>query len=134
MQRDRSPDRAAVQTGRAETHSSGRARQNGPSAGAGHNSRKMKKIRAAVIGVGYLGRFHAQKYAAAEGCELVGVAEMFGDAVGAGVLGSVHATATAATSTSAIAGNRRTRLPLVRRRRVPDRAVAIGPQGLRVRR
>jgi predicted dehydrogenase len=26
----------------------------------------MQKIRAAVIGVGYLGRFHAQKYAQAE--------------------------------------------------------------------
>src|SRR5215469_1983464 len=35
----------------------------------------MQKIRAAVIGVGYLGRFHAQKYAQAEGCELVGVVD-----------------------------------------------------------
>jgi predicted dehydrogenase len=35
----------------------------------------MEKIRAAVIGVGYLGRFHAQKYAAAENCELVGVVD-----------------------------------------------------------
>lgn len=35
----------------------------------------MKKIRAAVIGVGYLGRFHAQKYAALPDCELVGVAD-----------------------------------------------------------
>jgi predicted dehydrogenase len=35
----------------------------------------MKKIRAAVVGVGYLGRFHAQKYAGAEGCELVGVVD-----------------------------------------------------------
>jgi predicted dehydrogenase len=35
----------------------------------------MKKIRAAVIGVGYLGRFHAQKYAQAAGCELVAVAD-----------------------------------------------------------
>ena len=35
----------------------------------------MKKIRAAVIGVGYLGRFHAQKYAQASGCELVAVAD-----------------------------------------------------------
>jgi len=35
----------------------------------------MKKIRAAVIGVGYLGRFHAQKYAQATGCELVAVAD-----------------------------------------------------------
>ena len=35
----------------------------------------MEKIRAAVIGVGYLGRFHAQKYAQAEGCELVAVVD-----------------------------------------------------------
>jgi predicted dehydrogenase len=35
----------------------------------------MQKIRAAVIGVGYLGRFHAQKYAQAAGCELVGVVD-----------------------------------------------------------
>jgi len=35
----------------------------------------MKKIRAAVIGVGYLGRFHAQKYAALGDCELVAVVD-----------------------------------------------------------
>ena len=35
----------------------------------------MERIRAAVIGVGYLGRFHAQKYAALEGATLVGVAD-----------------------------------------------------------
>ena len=35
----------------------------------------MSDIRAGVIGVGYLGRFHAQKYAAMEGVELVGVAD-----------------------------------------------------------
>jgi predicted dehydrogenase len=35
----------------------------------------MKKIRAAVIGVGYLGRFHAQKYAALPDCELVAVVD-----------------------------------------------------------
>jgi predicted dehydrogenase len=35
----------------------------------------MSKIRAAVIGVGYLGRFHAQKYAQLEGCELVAVVD-----------------------------------------------------------
>jgi predicted dehydrogenase len=35
----------------------------------------MQKIRAAVIGVGYLGRFHAQKYAQAKGCELVAVVD-----------------------------------------------------------
>lgn len=32
-------------------------------------------LRAAVIGVGYLGRFHAQKYAALRQCQLVGVAD-----------------------------------------------------------
>src|SRR5215472_11546395 len=35
----------------------------------------MQKIRTAVIGVGYLGRFHAQKYAQARGCELVAVVD-----------------------------------------------------------
>lgn len=35
----------------------------------------MNKIRAAVVGVGYLGRFHAQKYAQIEGCELVAVVD-----------------------------------------------------------
>ena len=35
----------------------------------------MQKIRAAVIGVGYLGRFHAQKYAVAAGCELRAVVD-----------------------------------------------------------
>jgi predicted dehydrogenase len=35
----------------------------------------MQKIRAAVIGVGYLGRFHAQKYAQAEDCELIAVVD-----------------------------------------------------------
>jgi predicted dehydrogenase len=32
-------------------------------------------IRTAVVGVGYLGRFHAQKYASLPGCRLVGVAD-----------------------------------------------------------
>jgi predicted dehydrogenase len=35
-----------------------------------------KKIRVGVIGVGYLGRFHAQKYASMDGVELVGVADV----------------------------------------------------------
>jgi predicted dehydrogenase len=35
----------------------------------------MQKIRAAVIGVGYLGRFHAQKYAQLADCTLVGVVD-----------------------------------------------------------
>ncbi len=36
----------------------------------------MKKIRAGVIGVGYLGKFHAQKYKGMEGVELVGVVDV----------------------------------------------------------
>jgi len=36
----------------------------------------MDTVRAGVIGVGYLGRFHAQKYAALPGVELVGVADV----------------------------------------------------------
>jgi len=46
----------------------------------------MQKIRAAVIGVGYLGRFHAQKYAQAADCELLAVVdtrEAARDSVGA---------------------------------------------------
>jgi len=39
----------------------------------------MRKIRAAVIGVGYLGRFHAQKYAQLPDCELVGVVDSEAD-------------------------------------------------------
>ena len=35
----------------------------------------MAGIRTAVIGVGYLGRFHAQKYAALPEVELIGVAD-----------------------------------------------------------
>lgn len=35
----------------------------------------MKKLRAAVIGVGYLGRFHAQKYASMVDVELAGVVD-----------------------------------------------------------
>ncbi|MFI4869060.1 MAG: Gfo/Idh/MocA family protein [Steroidobacterales bacterium] len=35
----------------------------------------MEKIRAAVVGVGYLGRFHAQKYASLTDCRLVGVVD-----------------------------------------------------------
>ncbi|HTX25105.1 MAG TPA: Gfo/Idh/MocA family oxidoreductase [Steroidobacteraceae bacterium] len=35
----------------------------------------MKKIRAAVVGVGYLGRFHAQKYAQLPDCDLIGVVD-----------------------------------------------------------
>jgi predicted dehydrogenase len=35
----------------------------------------MNKLRAAVIGVGYLGRFHAQKYASLEDVDVVGVVD-----------------------------------------------------------
>lgn len=35
----------------------------------------MKEINVGVIGVGYLGRFHAQKYAALDGVNLIGVAD-----------------------------------------------------------
>ena len=35
----------------------------------------MREIRAAVIGAGYLGRFHAQKYATEAGCSLVAVVD-----------------------------------------------------------
>ena len=35
-----------------------------------------QNIKAGVIGVGYLGRFHAQKYAAMQGVELVGVTDI----------------------------------------------------------
>lgn len=36
----------------------------------------MKKIRVGVIGTGYLGKFHAEKYAALEAVELVGVVDI----------------------------------------------------------
>src|SRR5688572_5334962 len=35
----------------------------------------MRKVKTAVIGVGYLGRFHAQKYASLPQSELVGVVD-----------------------------------------------------------
>lgn len=35
----------------------------------------MSKLKTAVIGVGYLGKFHAEKYAAAEGSDLVAVVD-----------------------------------------------------------
>lgn len=37
-------------------------------------------MRTAVIGAGYLGRFHAQKYAASPNCELIGIADPSADA------------------------------------------------------
>ncbi len=35
----------------------------------------MTRLRCAVVGAGYLGRFHAQKYAGLANCELVGIAD-----------------------------------------------------------
>jgi predicted dehydrogenase len=35
----------------------------------------MTRLRCAVVGAGYLGRFHAQKYAALADCDLVGIAD-----------------------------------------------------------
>ena len=37
---------------------------------------QMKKIKCAVIGTGYLGKFHAEKYAAIPDCELVAVVDI----------------------------------------------------------
>jgi len=54
----------------------------------------MSKIRAAVIGVGYLGRFHAQKYAQLPACELVAVVDGREDVRNA-VAGEVGARAVA---------------------------------------
>ena len=36
----------------------------------------MSKLKCAVIGAGYLGKFHAEKYAALDGCELVAVVDI----------------------------------------------------------
>jgi predicted dehydrogenase len=41
----------------------------------GQRGRQMGRLRAAVVGVGYLGRFHALKYAQLEDCRLVGVVD-----------------------------------------------------------
>ncbi len=38
----------------------------------------MSKLRVGVIGVGYLGKFHAEKYARMDGVELVGVVDISG--------------------------------------------------------
>ena len=43
----------------------------------------MDRLRVAVVGVGYLGRFHAQKYAALAECELVALADPNTEAAGA---------------------------------------------------
>jgi predicted dehydrogenase len=54
----------------------------------------MQKIRAAVIGVGYLGRFHAQKYAQAQDCELTAVVDPRAEARAA-VAAELHTRAVA---------------------------------------
>src|SRR6187402_1023405 len=51
-----------------------------PSAAPGYNVCDMTPLRCAVVGAGYLGRFHAQKYAALDDCELVGIADPAPDA------------------------------------------------------
>jgi predicted dehydrogenase len=74
----------------------------------------MSKVRVAVVGTGYLGRFHAQKYAALPQAELVGVADIdeqagrtVADAVGAEyvadhrqLIGRVVAVTIAATTSA----------------------------------
>jgi len=47
----------------------------GTAAGTASAGAEMTRLRCAVIGAGYLGRFHAQKYAALPRCDLVGVAD-----------------------------------------------------------
>lgn len=44
---------------------------------------ERRKLRAAVVGVGYLGRFHAEKYAAEPDAELVAVVDVDAEAAGA---------------------------------------------------
>ncbi|MEW5909398.1 MAG: Gfo/Idh/MocA family oxidoreductase, partial [Thermodesulfobacteriota bacterium] len=39
----------------------------------------MKKVRVGVVGVGYLGKFHAEKYAGISEAELVGVVDVNGE-------------------------------------------------------
>jgi len=54
----------------------------------------MTRLRCAVIGAGYLGRFHAQKYAGLAGCELTGVADPSAEArerIGAELSVATHA-------------------------------------------
>lgn len=38
----------------------------------------MEKIKVGVVGVGYLGQFHAEKYSKMEGVELAGVVDIDG--------------------------------------------------------
>ncbi len=50
----------------------------------------MNKLKCAVIGTGYFGRFHAQKYATLDDCELVAVADK-DPTVGAAIASEVNA-------------------------------------------
>jgi predicted dehydrogenase len=49
---------------------------------ANHGRTYMQKVRTAVIGVGYLGRFHAQKYATLPDSQLVAVVDADAEAAG----------------------------------------------------
>jgi predicted dehydrogenase len=40
------------------------------------NGKKMKKLKVGVVGVGYLGKFHAEKYAKIKGVDLAGVCDV----------------------------------------------------------
>jgi predicted dehydrogenase len=51
----------------------------------------MKSLRVGVIGVGYLGKFHAEKYARMDDADLVGVVDV--DAAAAGIIAEKYATA-----------------------------------------
>lgn len=51
----------------------------------------MSALRAAVVGVGHLGRFHAEKYAALDGVELVAVCDL--DLARARRVAAIHGTA-----------------------------------------
>src|ERR1700722_17104616 len=62
-------------TGRSSSSSAVDSKCTGSLMAAEHNSPVMSEFRAAVIGVGYLGRVHAQKYAQAADCKLVAVVD-----------------------------------------------------------
>lgn len=80
----------------------------------------MSKLRAGVIGVGYLGRFHAQKYAQLDDVELIGVYDSDADRAQtvAEELGcrrfDTHAELAAAADAVSIAANTPAHYPLVR--------------------
>ena len=49
-----------------------------------------EQIRTAVVGAGYLGRFHAQKYAAMDGVEFASRAEALEEGSGTAVAGGIE--------------------------------------------